>query len=61
MDFIEHCFICRLSDSIVSDDAGQDCCDFGIGSHLCTVRVKGLRLQEKKLELLSFHTGFIIR
>jgi hypothetical protein len=33
--FIQHCFICRLSDSAVSEDAGielQDSCDFGIGS-----------------------------
>jgi hypothetical protein len=32
---IQHCFICRPSDSTVSVDAGiesKDCCDFGIGS-----------------------------
>ncbi len=29
---IQHCFICRPSDSIVSEDPTQDCCDLGIGS-----------------------------
>ncbi len=29
---IQHCFICRPSDSTVSEDAGIDYCDFGIGS-----------------------------
>jgi hypothetical protein len=28
---IQHCFICRPSDSPVSEDAGIDYCDFGIG------------------------------
>jgi hypothetical protein len=35
MYFIQHCFVCRPSDSTVSEDAGieprTDCCDFGIG------------------------------
>jgi hypothetical protein len=36
MYVIQHCFICRPSDSTVSEDAGiepmQDCCDFSIDS-----------------------------
>ncbi len=35
MYVIQHCFVCRPSDSTVSEDAGdrtQDCCDFGIDS-----------------------------
>jgi hypothetical protein len=36
MFFIQHCFICRPSDSTVSENAGidhrtQNCCDFDIG------------------------------
>jgi hypothetical protein len=36
MYLIQHCFICRPSDSTVSEDAcmdrAQDCCDFGSDS-----------------------------
>jgi hypothetical protein len=32
MYIIQHCFICRPSDSTVSEDRTQNCCNFGIDS-----------------------------
>jgi hypothetical protein len=32
--FIQHCFICRPSDSGGAWERTQDCCDFGIGSQV---------------------------
>jgi hypothetical protein len=38
MYVIQHCFICRPSDSTVSVDRAQDYCDFGIDSSNHLVR-----------------------